>query len=849
MKRIYSLGLSLMFLSFISIDNLHATDYYLKSTGAITTASSWNTAPNGSGSNAASFAGSGNVWHFTNRASGSLLALFGAPSGATVVIESGFNLSVSGLNGQISSLIDVASGGTLTIGNSKTYPFNLVDAASTVIYNSSSAPVVPVGGGYGNLTIAASTNVSGTGGNIDVNGLLTINSGITFTMTGSNSLNLYGTSGCIAGTGSISIDNTSGISFFGGNGGNNGTLNLANGGQTLNTLYCQFLAGTDYVTLGTDVTVSGSSSLFLQLSGGVDLNGKTLTMDATSDASFPASSTDGELRVTGNSVISINGTIGGNGGSSVFFNSTNNTMKSFTVNSSGQTLQIGSTLNITDNLDVMDGTVDVNGMVILVASSSRTARLGPIGATGSITGNLTAQTFHQAGLTDWTNLGANGVSGVQVGNWDGQIPITCVGCNFAPSSLGGFASVQGWDESTSTYIQPMNNTDPLTPGIGYWVYLGTGLSITNPQTWSFTGPVVQGFTSVPITAAGTGTDLGFNLLSNPYASPISWSNLLNVVSGGANGANLANGILHIYNPNGGQGDWNGITGTNGVNDVIPAGQGFFVENAFGATFDFDESAKVSSNTSANPLLRAAGKQSNINAQFFKLKLEGFNGEKDETAVCLVSDAKFTKDKYDARKIFESPGYIGYNGPYSDYTTISTKDAQGKDYAIQAIPETGLRSILPLLVKVTASGSFTISAREFDNYGSCIVIRDRYNNSYHDLKVAPYVVALSDTTTTPRFELIICESGGGGVVSVKELSQENAVQISKDANGVFVKTAFEKDTKATISVFNVIGQQVCEDVQVEGTTTNTRLNIDVTNQVLIIKVTTDTESYTKKVIIN
>ena len=134
MKRIYSLGLSLMFLSLINIDNLHATDYYLKTgAGAITTASSWNTAPNGSGSNAASFAGSGNVWHFTNRASGSLLALFGAPSGATVVIESGFNLSVSGLNGQISSLIDVASGGTLTIGNSKTYPFNLVDAASTVV--------------------------------------------------------------------------------------------------------------------------------------------------------------------------------------------------------------------------------------------------------------------------------------------------------------------------------------------------------------------------------------------------------------------------------------------------------------------------------------------------------------------------------------------------------------------------------------------------------------------------------------------------------------------------------------------------------------------------------------------
>jgi hypothetical protein len=843
MKRKYSWGLSFMFLALLQINKLHATDYYLKSTGAITTLGNWGTNTDGTGTAPSSFTSAADVWHFDNRATASMVSASPAfATLATVIIENGTNLTISSA-GVITSILNISSGGTLTINNANTVNFNSLDAASTVVISSTLAVVRATN--YGNLTIAANTQLSGSG-TFNVIGVLTLNASRTLTLN-AKTLYLNGAPS-IAGTGSIYGDNAAIIALAGGNGGNNGTLTLATGGQTLNSLQTTYNTGTDYIVLGTDLSIENTGLLF-QVNGGIDLNGKTLTVDATSDASFPASSTDGELRASGNSNLILNGTIGANGGTSIFFNSTNNTIKSFTLNANGQTAQIGSALNITDNLDVLDGTLDVNGMVTLVANSSRTGRIGPIGATGSITGNITAQTFHTAGLTDWANLGANGVTGATVGDWDGQIPITCTGCTYGPSSLGGFASIQGWDESTSTFIQPLSAGDPLTPGVGFWVFLGTGLPNTTSQTWSFSGPVAQGIINVPITAVGTGTDLGFNLIANPYASPISWFNLLNVVNGGANGANLASGVLHIYNPNGGQGDWNGITGTNGVNDIIPAGQGFFVENAFGATFDFDESVKVTANTSANPLLRAAGKQSNINAQFFKLKLEGFNGEKDETAVCLVSDAKFTKDKYDARKIFESPGYIGYNGPYSDYTTISTKDAQGKDYAIQAIPETGLRSILPLLVKVTASGSFTISAREFDNYGSCIVIRDRYNNSYHDLKVAPYVVTLSDTTTTPRFELIICESGGGGVVSVKELSQENAVQISKDANGVFVKTAFEKDTKATISVFNVIGQQVCEDVQVEGTTTNTRLNIDVTNQVLIIKVTTDTESYTKKVIIN
>jgi hypothetical protein len=65
----------------------------------------------------------------------------------------------------------------------------------------------------------------------------------------------------------------------------------------------------------------------------------------------------------------------------------------------------------------------------------------------------------------------------------------------------------------------------------------------------------------------------------------------------------------------------------------------------------------------------------------------------------------------------------------------------------------------------------------------------------------------------------------------------------------VKTAFAQNTKATISVYNIMGQKLMEDLNVEGTTTTTALNLDLHNQVVLIRVTSDQVCSTKKMVLH
>ncbi|MBK6986308.1 MAG: hypothetical protein IPH32_16930 [Bacteroidetes bacterium] len=72
-------------------------------------------------------------------------------------------------------------------------------------------------------------------------------------------------------------------------------------------------------------------------------------------------------------------------------------------------------------------------------------------------------------------------------------------------------------------------TNPIIPNKGYWVYLGTGASATSPITIDVTGTVRKFNNAIPLTRTNTGStpDDGWNLIHNPYPSPIRWSSLRN----------------------------------------------------------------------------------------------------------------------------------------------------------------------------------------------------------------------------------------------------------------------------------------------------------------------------------
>lgn len=695
-----------------------------------------------------------------------------------------------------------------------------------------------------NLSLSGGSNVMSYRGSINVTSSLTIN-----------------------GTASTAAPSNTGVVVFTGAGNKTivGTAIAGNnpiGGITFNT------AGT--VAMSNNITVS-SKWLVTNLGGFtpgtslVTMAGGTVTSGAaaTAQAKFDnLSTTTGSTTVfTAGSIINFNGNLTNSGsitsnnalyrlnGSGIQTISGNSlTLNAIEVSSTGAKT-ISTPINVLDSVKISStGNLISGGNITLVSSIALKGRIAQIAAGGSLSGNITVQTVAPGGTTDWAVLGVSGVNGQTLSNWDGQIAMTCNGCANGTTTAGGpFASATSWDETAlagdpNAYIT-MNNTDPLTPGKGFWIYLGTGPSVTSNIFYNVTGTAVTGNVSMPLTNSSAANGDGYNLVSNPYPSPISWGKLLNSNP-------LMDDAIYIYNADLGvtTSYVSGVSShVNGANDVIPMGQGFYVRAQAATALTAQESNKVSFNTSANPLLKTSEAQSaNV---YLRLNVDG-GGFSDATVVRFHPSAtsSFNKD-LDAYKLFTSPGYLGYPGVYSQRTTISTKDNSNVDYSINSLPyATTQNAVIPVLVKVYATGQHTISASSLQNLppSACVTLRDKLTNTIHDLKVSPYVCNIADTTASARFELTVCANISVGINN-NTITNSNAIFINNDANGVFVKLDYDKTLKTKISITNILGQKIVDDKTITTDKETVYLNVQQKNQLLFITVDNGIEKTTKKLI--
>ncbi len=839
--------LNVLLFLLLTVSSGHAATYYLISSGNISSKNNWNTSPLNTGSQPANFTSAGDVWIFQsntangNRTTGSITnALFNVSSSASVTIESGFNLTLSS-NGSVPAFFNVSNGGVLTISNGNAVKFGTLGATSTVIFNSASQTVDTRA--YGNLTINQSLSLSGSGTLLDVSGLLTLASGITFNIN-SKDLSLSGSAGSISGTGFLTGTANSVLTLQGGNGSNNGTLYFLTGNYNLKELVMNYDNSTDYISLGNNLTiVSGAVALYY---GTLNLNGKILTIDASSDINFTAANSDGVIKAASGALI-INGSVGGlSSTSDMYVDGSDNVFSALYLNNN-TTLAVADAIIISDSISSNLGTIQLGGNVTLKADATKTARIGR--SSGTLSGNLTVQTYLPGTSTGWANLGSPGVSGQTIASWDTYVsssgttgvPLTCTGCYYTPGYANGFISTYSWSEPTTAYVAATAAT-ALTPGQGFWIYVGTGFSTTTALKLVNSGSPVTGSVNYPVTASSG----NFNLVANPYASPIAWSKTYAL---GTNNTRVNNAI-YIWNAD------LGVTTSYaagvsshgaGAQDIIPAGQGFYVEATSSGNLSFDETVKMTANTSANPVLRGAA--SNYIGEIFRVSLAGKDGDRDETAFRIHPMATPLYDgAWDAHKIFQSPGYVGYPGPYTKYTTISSKDFTGEDYSIHSFPEPSKDLNLPLLVKVMQSGTYTISASGLENIPSCLILKDKLLNKTQDLQMGDYVFTINDSTSKPRFELQLCK----GVAAINRIQETKldaqSVQIRRAESGISVNTAFAQATEARIEVYNLLGQSLSPSVIVNGTTNSTFLPVADDNGIILVKVTTATDSYSKKVLL-
>ena len=626
-------------------------------------------------------------------------------------------------------------------------------------------------------------------------------------------------SGAISGAGLIVGDNAASLVL---NGSSSGSLNL----QSPYELQNLTIDGSANVSLGSDLNIiSGNFNL---LGGTLSLNSRTLSIDDPSQSNLIA----GEISDNGTSTFSL----GSNNimGTGLLMSSANNTLSKLITNGN---LQLMNSLNIKDYIQVDGGTFTTNNNLTLKANNTLSARVASM-SLGSISGNVTVETYIPGGTTGWSLWGANGLPSLIVSDWEAQIPLTCSDCPNTCYSAGGvfFSSIQGWNESSSfanAYLTNISKNDAITSGKGFWVYVGSTSSTSIAYTLSSTGSLNQGNITFPITKSNN----NFNLIANPYASPIDFDLFR------AQNSSLITTSMYGYNADVAQmGTYVSPAGgaNNGVNRIIPAGQAFFVECTSSGNVTFTEAMKTSDNTSANPVLRPSSLSTNL-----KLKIKGFNGNTDETIISSSPMASIDYDpNYDGKKLSLAPKNFGAPLLNNNATSISTKIGND-NFAVNNVGAIYNTLTIPLLAKASVTGQYTISAEDVLNYAGCVIIKDKISNTFTDLKINPYVFTLNDSTSSPRFELILCPFNKS--VSVKELNESNNILISQDENGAFVKTFFEQNTKTVISVYNILGQKIAKDIILNEASAITRLDINNHNQILFVKVVANNQSLTKKIV--
>jgi hypothetical protein len=287
-----------------------------------------------------------------------------------------------------------------------------------------------------------------------------------------------------------------------------------------------------------------------------------------------------------------------------------------------------------------------------------------------------------------------------------------------PGAVQDFPTVYGYDESrlTSTtnnlpvfdkgFYSPASLADPLVVAQGYAVNLAAG------QVVDFVGTLNNGDYTKNLTRRDQTANGGWQLLGNPYPSPLDWSQVAETDRPGLNAA------VYVYNSTSQYAgryrsyvNGMGSMGSTG-NPVLALGQGFFVQVAQGQTsgsLKLHNSQRVSSFATQASLLRLTADT----RPRLSLSLAGANGTADDLIVYAEAGATAGFDaQQDAAKL---PNTTGLN--------LSALTADGQPLSIQALP--GLSGRVALRVLVPADGSYSLSAADVQNLpaGTTPVLED------------------------------------------------------------------------------------------------------------------------------
>lgn len=745
-------------LCFFSLSDKAQSIYNYTGSGALNALSSWTLNPGGT--NPPDFTSPNQIFVLTNVSSTTLSAAGWTVSGSGSEIRIGDGSSSTKLTVASNATLMVSGGAKLRVQNNGTlnlrqstlsylpsYADVILDNGSTVEWaQTSNVGVWPLN--YWNFTLLGSQK------NIPASSSMTVQNQYksnNLTLTFNNGSGLYVLGDVIGNLALRSAISTSTL-VIGGTSTSSINITLPVNDQTFGRFELNRNSHVKWSKNGGAWVMWGSCSV---TTGTIDITGFSdgLTLYVRGNSSL------GAVWRTKNTLVlrfDGSGSLSGN----LIFESGFNSLTKLLLDKSGQTLNLGSPLEIYSDVYIINGTLASNGNLILKSNNTQKARINVLGTSADVTGNVTVETFAEGGYTGWTNLAVAGVTGqTMASGWGDDFPMTCPsGCPNGSTAGGSpFTSVTTYDETNNTYPGISSGTDPITPGVGYWVYLGNGQTTTTDILIDVTGPIVKKAAGNWSFTKTSGQGEGWNLVGNPYPSPISFAKAF---GGSYSSGKMAN-ELRVWNPdlNSGNGDYAlykvGVGSTppvssGGVDDNIPTGQAFYIVANQAFSITWSENFKTTA-ASTNPLLKTINNGEGILSsspqqnRLFYLNLTG-NGANSYAGIHFNTNATIAY-----HPDFDADQKDPYPGAPQVFSVVGNKELK-----LKGLPYPNGSISLDIKVRSGISGNYSLSLQGIENIpaGACLTLFDKFTNTSHNLLSSPYVFNFSDTTTISRFVLNI-----------------------------------------------------------------------------------------------
>jgi hypothetical protein len=487
----------------------------------------------------------------------------------------------------------------------------------------------------------------------------------------------------------------------------------------------------------------------------------------------------------------------------------------------------GITLN-TPSLTTLDSLSILSGGIFTLDSTSKLT-VGTIANNNGTSGLIIRSKFGGSGSLIHNNAGVNAT--VQSYLTDSAATPTTYYHMVSPPVSGATAAIFNDYPTSGPYLYYYNyaasprwvnivpTSTSLAVGSGYLINFRY---LAKDQTLNYRGPINVGEVSPSFTYA---TDSFFYFTGNPYPCGLNWNDETNwtrtglrntywtwVPKAGAYGAYLLN-----------------IGGTNGIDNIIRSGQGFFVKSKSGTlALTIKPGARVHSNGRL--------KSSFAVPAMVKLHLSNdSNAYSDEVLLWFgKNNTKKSDNGLEAEKTFSM---------VSSASQIYTTTTDNEKLSISALPDTLSDDSIPLFFLCKKNSGYTIKLTQ-NTYADSVFLIDLLTQQSTLLNEHEYHFKAVTTDTAARFAIRF-EKKASSVITTPSEDNPTSVNISVRNSRLFIESNDGSLINANVFIVDMLGRTEMVENIVNSTTVEIN---NLSKGFHIVVVTNEKQSYRAKIVL-